>query len=63
MFTDADDRLHSFAAKRDGVFTFADAVECGLSTRQATYRAARTWNKLYRGVYLVPGIPCGENTW
>jgi hypothetical protein len=56
MFTDADHRLWSFAAKRDGVFTFADAIECGLSRRQVSYRATHVWTRLYRGVYLAPGV-------
>jgi putative AbiEi antitoxin of type IV toxin-antitoxin system len=56
MFTDADHRLFSLAAKHDGVFTFADAIDCGLSRRQASYRATHVWTRMYRGVYVAPGV-------
>jgi very-short-patch-repair endonuclease len=57
VFTKADASLAERAARRHGVFTIADAVECGLSAQQIHLRSMRSWCRIHEGVYRPPGVP------
>jgi very-short-patch-repair endonuclease len=53
-----DVRIASFAAGRHGVVSYAEAVRLGLTKRIVERRvAARRWERLYRGVYRLNGVP------
>jgi predicted transcriptional regulator of viral defense system len=48
------------ASRQHGIFVFADAIESGFSRRQADRLAATEWERLYDGVFRMPGAPA---TW
>jgi hypothetical protein len=60
MFSRGDQHLFAAAADRRGVFTYRDALQAGLTARQATYRAAKIWARVHDGVFRLPGAPA---TW
>ena len=57
----ADHLLARRARRRHGVFTRADALECGLSERALDHRIkARTYEILWPGIYA---LPASRSTW
>ncbi len=57
MFSEADRRLAQRSAERHGVFTLAAARTAGLTPEQVHVRSMYVWERLYRGVFRLPGAP------
>lgn len=51
----ADASLAKHAADQHGVFTYQQALACGLTSRQVDRRAAGQWTRLHEGVFRVTG--------
>jgi hypothetical protein len=47
--------LYELAAKRDGVFTTADALDAKLTKHEIREAASELWRRLHHGVFLAPG--------
>jgi hypothetical protein len=59
---DADIALAALAARTDGVFTLEHAREAGFSPDEVDRRARTSWTRLYRRVFLHPGVPRTKRT-
>lgn len=58
MRSTADARLELLARGQHGVFTRADALRCGHSSRTVKRRVEiRQWEPLFQGVYTFPSVP------
>jgi hypothetical protein len=57
MLTDGDRQLSAWASQQDGVFTYAQALEAGLTVRQADWRALHLWERVHVGVFRIRGAP------
>jgi hypothetical protein len=55
VFNPADRVLAEIATTQHSVFTTADARKAGLSDAQIRRRAASFWERLYDGVFRIPG--------
>jgi hypothetical protein len=58
VLSDTEQRLMTLAAENYGVFSFDQAINCGVSreVRRERVRSGR-WERLHRGVYRVRGQP------
>ena len=57
MHSELDRTLSAFAAARHGIFSYAQALEVGLTPREVDRRAATRWERIYEGVFRIPGAP------
>jgi very-short-patch-repair endonuclease len=55
MLTPADHRLFAFARTHHSVFSTAEAADAGLTKDQIRVRAAHLWERIFDGVFRIPG--------
>lgn len=55
MLTAADRKLFDHASSHHSVFSIAEADAAGLTESQIRLRAAHLWERLYDGVFRIPG--------
>jgi very-short-patch-repair endonuclease len=55
VLTPADHELFALARTQDSVFSLADAAGAGLREPQIRVRAAHFWERIYDGVFRIPG--------